>query len=271
MLLLGSAQAASGQPGGWTDAREFGPFVCRSEFPLAEVQPLLEELGQLQADLVETLRIPPAEERVEVYFFRGKATYKQFLAAHFPKVGYRRALYVKDGGPGMVMAYRNPEFGNDLRHECTHALLHAVLPAVPLWLDEGLAKYFEVQRASRAYGHPYLSSLPWTVRLLGLSSVEDLERRSSVSEMGTSEYRAAWAWVHFLLHGSAEGRAELIRFVADLRSGGPVGDFSSRLRRRIPSVDRYISTHFRTWRPRPDARFGRAGGDSRSSDLLFLQ
>ena len=85
MLLLGSAQAASGQPGGWTDAREFGPFVCRSEFPLAEVRPLLEELGQLQADLMETLRIPPAEERVEVYLFRGKASYKQFLARISPR------------------------------------------------------------------------------------------------------------------------------------------------------------------------------------------
>jgi hypothetical protein len=44
----------------------------------------------------------------------------------------------------MVFAYRGEDFETDLRHECTHALLNAALPVVPLWLDEGLAEYFEV-------------------------------------------------------------------------------------------------------------------------------
>ena len=35
------------------------------------------------------------------------------------------------------------QFEADLRHECTHALLHAALPYVPLWLDEGLASLYE--------------------------------------------------------------------------------------------------------------------------------
>jgi len=271
LYVLGEAQAVCADTGGWAEARALGPFVFRSEFPLGDVQPLLEELGLLQADLVETLRIPPAAERIEVYLFREKGTYNQFLARHFPKVGYRRALYVKDGGPGLVLAYRNPEFGNDLRHECTHALLHAVLPVVPLWLDEGMAKYFEVPQAKRAYGHPYLGAVQWTVRLRGLPPIEDLEKKSGVSDMGNPEYRAAWAWVHFLLHGSPEGRGELVRFFADLRLGNPAGTFSTRLRERIPAVDGYVSTHFRAWKPRPEPQVGRAGDGARPAGLLLWQ
>ena len=37
----------------------------------------------------------------------------------------------------------------DLRHELTHALLHGVLKDVPLWLDEGLAGFFELPPDAR--------------------------------------------------------------------------------------------------------------------------
>ena len=257
--------ACGAQPGGWTDTRVLGPFVCWADFPLGDVQPLLDELGQLQADLTETLGVPPATERIHIYLLHSKATYTQFLARNFPKIDYRRALYVKEEGPGMVLAHRSPELAGDLRHECTHALLHAVLPVVPLWLDEGLAKYFEVPRAKRAYGHPYLSGVQWSVRVGGVLSTGDLEKKDGLSEMGNSEYRAAWAWVHFLLHGSPQGRAELIGYLADLRLGHPTASFSSRLHERIPAADAYLATHVRTWKLpadtgyRPEVRRGRAG------------
>jgi hypothetical protein len=269
--------APCAQPGGWTDTRTLGPFICWSDFPLGEVQPLLDELGQLQADLTETLGVPPAAERIHIYLLHGKATYNQFLTRNFPKVDHRRALYVKEDGPGMVLAHRNPDLAVDLRHECTHALLHAVLPVVPLWLDEGLAKYFEAPRAKRAFGHPYLSSVQWSVRLAGVASVEDLERKSGLSEMGNSEYRSAWAWVHFLLHGSPQGRAELIGYLADLRLGKATTSFSSRLRERIPAAEWCLATHFKTWKPRADTGYrpevgrGRTGDGTGLTGLLFWQ
>ncbi len=271
LWLLGAGHAACAESGVWAEVRVLGPFVFRSEFPLGEVQALIGELGSLQADLVQTLRIPPAAERIEVCLFRDKGSYSRFLAEHFRNVTYRRALYVKDGGPGLVLAHRNPEFANDLRHECTHALLHAVIPVVPLWLDEGLAKYFEAPQSKRAYGHPYLSSVRWSVRLGGLQTIEDLERKTSVGDMGNSEYRAAWAWVHFCLHGSPEARAELVRFLADLRLGNPAGLLSARLRERSPGLEGYISTHFRKWKAPPEPRLGRAGDAVLLADPFLRQ
>ena len=41
----------------------------------------------------------------------------------------------------------------------THAILNASLRYVPIWLDEGLAKYFETPRGDRATQNPFLDQL----------------------------------------------------------------------------------------------------------------
>ena len=144
----------------WTDHREVGPFVCRADFPLQGMEGLLADLDELQGDLSESLGIPPAQERIEIYLFGDESSYHRYLKTYFPQLPYRRALFAKLGGPGMVFAYRGKEFETGLRHECTHALLHAALPSVPLWLDEGLAEYFQEPRAKRAYDSRHLSDDP---------------------------------------------------------------------------------------------------------------
>jgi len=231
----------------WVDQQSIGPFICRSDFPLAEIQPLLAELGQLQADLVHALEVPAAETAIEVYLFRSKGNYDQFLSRNLPKVTYRRALYVKEKGIGRVFAYRSSQFDTDLRHECTHALLHAVLPMVPLWLDEGLAVYFEQPAARRAFDSPQLGPVRWSVRLGGIERLESLEKKKDVAEMDRSDYRAAWAWVHFMLHGSQEARDELVHFLADIRSETPPGRLGQRLRERLGNPAGLLNAHFQGW------------------------
>lgn len=245
----GGLRCAPGQSAGWADTRRLGPFICHSEFPLDGMEPLGGQLRQLQADLIQTLRLPGAAEPVELYLFREKASYDRFVRRYFPQVVYRRALYIRHGGPGMVMAYCGPHFETDLRHECTHALLHAALPEVPLWLDEGLAKYFEVPQATRQDAHPYLDATRWMVQLGLIPTIEQLETKSDLEEMKDIHYRAAWAWVHFMLHGPEEGRTELIRYLADLRSGEPPGSLAANLRRRMPDLEDRLAAHFRRWRP----------------------
>ena len=44
----------------------------------------------------------------------------------------------------------------DLRHEVAHGYLHAVVPNLPLWLDEGLAEYFEVPRGLDGVNRPHV-------------------------------------------------------------------------------------------------------------------
>jgi hypothetical protein len=229
----------------WPDEREAKPFCCHADFSLADEAPLLAELGLLKQELVQILDARPADEVVHLFLFQTKETYQAYLKQHFPRVPARRALFIKARGPGMVFAFRDEDFAIDVRHECTHALLHTWLAEVPLWLDEGLAEYFEVSRHQRATGNPHLTAVRTLVQFGELPRLETLEQLASLDDMGRDEYRDAWAWTHFLLHGPPEAREELLAYLADLHSGIDAGPLSARLRRRIPNLDRQIAEHFR--------------------------
>jgi hypothetical protein len=229
----------------WPDERQVGPFLCHADFSLVSEQPLLTELARLQQDLTGILAAKESREPVHLFLFGKKATYQAYMQQHFPRVPYRRALFIKARGPGMVFAYRGEEFDVDVRHESTHALIHAWLPSVPLWLDEGLAEYFEPPHDQRAGHHPHLAAVRALIRQGEVPRLEALERLAKIDDMGRDEYRDAWAWVHFAVHGPAEANEELLRYLADLEGGGEVGPLSERLRRRLPDLNRRVIEHFR--------------------------
>lgn len=239
--------ASYSRAAGWVDQRTVGRFVCRSDFALVQIASLLVDLEELQKDMVRQLKLPSAEEATELYLFGNQRAYVQFLARYYPQVPYRRALYVKSGGVGRVMAFRGQNFEMDVRHECTHALLHAVLPMVPLWLDEGLAVYFEIASEDRLTDNVHTFGLRKSLWSGSLLSIESLESKRTLGGMGTAEYQSAWAWVHFMLQGPAEGHDELIRFLADIRASAPPGLLSQRLRSRMPDLTDRAAEHWRRW------------------------
>ncbi len=249
MLLAIAAVRCPGAD--WTDTRKAGPFICRADFSLAADDGLLGELAQLQTDLTRSLGIAAAGEPIEVYLFHDQATYARYLGHYLPGVPYRRALYVKGDAPGRVFAYQGEQFEIDLRHECTHALLHAALPQVPLWLDEGLAVYFQLPARQRAYDNPHLGPVAQDARRGRAPSLEALEKAGGMADMGLAEYRGSWAWVNFMLHGPAAAHDELTAYLAALRGQSPKSlppSLSGRLRQRMPDVQQRFLDHFRTWR-----------------------
>lgn len=240
----------------WPDEKSAGPFSCHADFSLTNYTHLLDELAQLQRDLVRALGTEEAREPIHLFLFNQKSTYESYIAHYFPNVPPRRALYIKERGPGMLFAYRtNEDFEVDVRHEGTHALLHADLALVPLWLDEGLAEYFEARYNERAFDHPHLAEMKWQLSKINLAarlksspSLEKLEELHDLKQMGANEYRQSWAWVHFMLHGSADAHDELVQFLADIRAQTPPGKLSERLRRRIPNLDQKFNDHVRQWK-----------------------
>jgi hypothetical protein len=232
----------------WPDERTAGPFVCHADFPLAAHLNLLREMAHLQEDLQRQLGVEPPREPIHMFLFDRKKTYQDYVQQYFPSVPFRQALFIKERGPGMVFAFRSSDFEVDLRHESTHALLHAALPMVPLWLDEGLAEYFEVRAEHRAAKHPHLGKLRWTARFGNLTEIQQLEKIESLDQMGQGEYRSAWAWVHFMLHGSTAARHELMAYLGDIQAHSPPGMLSHRLQRRVPDLDRRVAEHFRDWK-----------------------
>lgn len=233
----------------WVDQRSAGEFQLRSEFELSDVEgsQLVAEIGQLRRDVETLLAIRASEEPIQVNLFRTSSTYRQHLAQRVPEAMSRPALYVKGADIARVYVYRRRGFATDVRHECTHAVLHNSLPFVPLWLDEGFAEYFEIEPEARASGSPHLKSLQRSILFRWKPDLARLESLSDLSQMGEAEYRESWAWVHFMLHGPTEVRQALSDYLYDIEQGADEGRLSERLRSVEPNLDRRLIAHFRNW------------------------
>ncbi len=238
-----------GQAQSWPDEYASGPFTYHADFPLQPYLPLIQSVSNLQYDVPHQLGLRAVREPIHVYLFEQARTYRSYLRKYFPDVPRRRALFVKQRGPGMVFAHLSKNFAVDLRHETTHAVLHSMLPMVPLWLDEGLGEYFELPVDMRAGKHQHLKTIRLHARLGRMTRLEKLESIGDLSRMRAEHYRDAWAWVHFMLHGPDEARAALQTYLRDLESHIPPGQLSHRIRRQIPNLHHQYVDHFRRWKP----------------------
>jgi hypothetical protein len=192
-----------------------GVVVVQANFPLTEIASILEEINQFQDDLYRYIGVPATKEKIELCLFRNEETYAGFLREFFPNAPRdRRALYVKlDNKPGTLMVQKSKDFEVDLRHEMTHAIMHASIPKVPIWLDEGLAKYFEVPSRDRVGNHPYMSRVRWSTKLGKIPSLDRLAKLETIDDMGVMEYQDSWAWTHFMIHRSPETHRMLAAYL----------------------------------------------------------
>lgn len=229
----------------WPYEYKLGQFWIHADFDVATNRNLLAQIGSLKQDLKKTLEIEIHDEAIHLVLFNSQANYRAYMSKYFPEVPARRALFIKRRGPGMVFAYRSSEMHIDLRHETTHALLNASLPYVPLWLDEGLAEYFESPPSTGARHHDHEGVTRRRAFWGQVPSIEDLEAIPDLSKMGTREYQDAWSCVHFLLHDSQASRKVLLRFLSDLQAHAPPGQLSRRVASDIPAWKKRYVAHFR--------------------------
>lgn len=236
-----------------------GVVVVQANFPLSEIQSILTEIEGMQRDLNLYMGVPAPREKIELCLFKDESSYHRFLRARFPKAPRdRRALYIKlNEEPGTLLVQRSKDFALDLRHEMTHAIIHASIPVVPIWLDEGLAKYFEPPSDERAEKNPYLKSVRWNTRFGAVPSLRRLERLEFIGEMGSREYRDSWAWVHFMIHHSPDTHRLLAGYLQLLATLPKEAD-SQKTTIAVPSLSLYLNDvlgksreqfreHFRTW------------------------
>src|SRR5262249_22145501 len=153
-----------------------------------------------------------------------KERYERFMKSRYPDLPKRRAFFVAQpravgtAEDLIVYTYWHDRIQVDLRHELTHALFHSVLKDMPLWLDGGLAEYFELPPDWKGVNYLHLDLL---LRGEGGPFHPDLarlEQLSQVQHMTPAEYREAWAWVHFMLFGNAEAKSVLLKYLQQLRT-----------------------------------------------------
>ncbi len=246
LLLL---QVTTAIAAGWADTRRVGRVVVASEVRLDRFVGIVNIIEQHEADVLATLDLAATQAPIEIYILAGRKSYAEFVGRQAPTAINRRAAFAKnEDGIGRVFVYIHEDFEVDLRHELTHAVLHSSLPFVPLWLDEGIAEYFEVTAEDRPSRNPHQARLKWAMRLLWRPNLERLEQKTSLSEMSQEDYRESWAWVHFLLHGPNDVQRVLPDYLRSIQSGDPPGPLSKTLDAKIPNAGRRMVTHLKSWK-----------------------
>ena len=210
----------------WADATDLprrsevnsGQLVIHADFPLAEQHRLVRDLENLRADVSQALDMPISDEPVHLYLFENPQRYDAFVARQFPTFPARRAFFVETDTTLAVFAAWQDRIAEDLRHETTHGYVHAVVPTIPLWLDEGVAEYFEVPRAEGGVHRGHVAHLAG--RILEGTWRPDLARMealASAGELSQDHYAEAWCWVHWLLRTTPERRRLLQDNLAAIR------------------------------------------------------
>lgn len=227
LTSLNGAAVATVTP--WNRARDLpgrsqvaaGQLQIHADFPLAVQHRLVRELETLRIDVSQTLGLPVSDEPVHLYLFETPERYDAFVARQFPAFPHRRAFFIETDTTLAVFAAWQERVAEDLRHETTHGYVHAVIPGVPLWLDEGIAEFFEVPRSEQGMHAVHVAHLAG--RLIEGTWQPDLARLESITEanaLSQDHYAEAWCWTHWLLRTTPERRRLLQEHLADVRREG---------------------------------------------------
>lgn len=205
------------------------------------------QLDQVQRELQDALGVKTSDEPIQVFVFRTHRNYLNSLVRRLPQARFRSAIYFRDGEVSQVFVWQSRSMLVDLRHEMVHVLLHQYLPFLPLWLDEGLAEYFEETPEKR------LSSFRMTeIQLkakVGITpSLNSLEKIPSADQMNSDDYRDSWAWACLLLNESEESRNLLRRYFAEIHRGEAPAAVSRFGPAEIPDFQRRANSYFRKMR-----------------------
>jgi hypothetical protein len=225
-----------------------GCYVFYHDFDLNPHDPIFASLESLPDQVYGELKLPPTNTIIQVFLFETQERYERYMFAaktgryrHLPS---RRAYFITEPRVGggadelKVFTWMGDHLKTDLRHELTHALLNAVLKGVPLWLDEGLAGYFELPPANDGVNPAHLEILQ---RGPFEPDLARLERFDQVRQMEKPEYREAWAWVYFMLHGDPATRKVLLDYLQVLRTNPNPGPLLHRLRDVLPNPDQSLA------------------------------
>jgi hypothetical protein len=121
-----------------------------------------------------------------------------------------------------------------------------VLKDVPLWLDEGLAEFFEVPAAWDGLNPQHLAQLRLDKSLAAVNARLNLPRLEQLSEVGKmtpADYREAWAWVHLMLRSTPGAKKVLLDTIQELRTNPRPGLIEPRLADVFLSLDEAIDRH----------------------------
>ncbi|HVJ82440.1 MAG TPA: hypothetical protein VNC50_15335 [Planctomycetia bacterium] len=239
-----------------------GKFVVRAsqyafttDFPFTAADPLVDDLVGLRAKVNDELLLPAGQPLVRVVIFAAREDYAAFLKRNFPELPMRRAFFVSRGQDNLVVyACQGNSLRADLRHEATHALLHAAIPSIPLWLDEGLAEYFEVGPAAPGGNWRHVAALVAATKAGWKPDLARLEKMKDLRQLQAADYRESWLWAHYALHRTPTTKRALLEHLQAHKSLAQ-DSLEARLRKIEPKLETALLEHLHSLAadPAPDS------------------
>jgi hypothetical protein len=235
--LCAASPAAASIPeavtsGTWCEVRS--PHVrVLSDAGLERADHVAERIERLHERLLRTAPALAGETQARdvVFLFRSGATFRDYLPRYQGRPEEDTGLYQPSPGAGYLLLQDAPDPDLDpvALHEATHAIVHAAIPHVPLWLDEGLAQYFstlKVDDDDARVGEPAPEWLAWLhgharLPLADLLAMDATSPDYHEGERRLTVYAQSWLLVHMLLTESVAGQARFNRYLAALRRGEP--------------------------------------------------
>ena len=223
-------------------------LVIHSDTQLSRKQRLLDEMVEQRTIINARLGLAPTTTPIHVYLYADESAYTNFMNLRFPEMASRRAIFVGTDTQLSVYAYWGDHVAEDLRHEVSHGYLHAAVPNLPLWIDEGLAEYFEVGAGRRGLNDAHVDLLmPQITAGTFQPDLARLEALNSAATMTQQDYAESWAWVHYLLE--TDERAALVtEYLRDLQYGNPTRSMQDRLGRHLVEPQLAVIEHVRMLR-----------------------
>lgn len=227
-----------------------GQLVFHADFMLPRENRLLDELVAERELICDRLRLQPSDRQIHVHLFAEEADYRRHVSRRFPGFPERRAIFVETDRELAVYASWGEAIAEDLRHEVAHGYLHASVSNLPLWLDEGLAEYFEVSRGRNGVNRMHLDYLKGQLAVGGWRpNLPRLEQLTSAGDLTQIDYAESWLWVHFLLEGGEERETLLASYIASLQPSVPAGALSERIKANVENPHDAIVAHLKSLAP----------------------
>ncbi|MEZ6092807.1 MAG: DUF1570 domain-containing protein [Pirellulaceae bacterium] len=188
-----------------------GNVELHSDFSIPTKHRFLKELETCEKRIENWIEISDSNETIHLELFEDRDRFAKFVRGSYPEFDDRRAFFVKTDTRLTVYANWGERVLQDMRHEMTHAYLHRSYLNIPLWLDEGLAEFFETTFDENGRNEIHIVALSKAFREeQWIPNLRRLELIDRPEMFGQTEYAEAWLWVHFLLTHS-EATRELVQ------------------------------------------------------------
>lgn len=217
------------------------PLTFVADFDLEPSHPLVNQMVELRDRVATTLAFDRPEEPIQVFLYSNDVRYEAFWKERFPGTPVRRAVFLETPARKALYIHWGDKAAEDVRHEVTHGYLHALAPAIPLWLDEGLAEYFETPPEAEGRNAPHIELLKRAQQEGSWQpSMKRLEMKADMTQMQQIDYAESWLWTYWLLHGDPERRQLLTNYLKSVRFNRDPGSLAAELDRKAFNINESV-------------------------------